>query len=718
MAKQGKLFHESWYRIADQQISLRRDVVVRRQVVRGERWYVLQNPLSNQFYRLRPGAYDLVARLTGGGTVEEVWKQAQTHDPEGAPGQGEVIELLAQLYHANLLHYGLAQNSQKLFERRQEKKQRILKASLKSIMFLRIPLYDPDALLQRLGTLIRLLLSPLGATVWLVVVALGIKVVVENLSELRVQSQGVIAPDNLLLLYVGLVIVKTLHEFGHAFAVRRFGGEVHTMGVMFLIFSPLPYMDASSAWAFRSKRQRVFVGAAGMVFEVFVAACALLVWANTGPGVVHALMYNLVFVASVSTVLFNINPLLRFDGYYILSDLLDIPNLHQRSSQHLRYLVENHAFGCRNVETQATTSRDAYWYTTFGLLSGVYRVFVFTAILLFVADQFLLAGMIMAALCVVSWVILPTVGILRYLSSSPRLYRTRSRAIGVCAATLSVVTILLFVLPFPRSFKAPGVLKSAGYVVAVNGASGTVDEVVATSGVRVRSGDPLLRLSNPELDLEIRESLAGLAEAEAQHRKAMRTRQADLDPIASRIVFYKQRLERLGREHEDLVVRADVDGMWVAPGIEDRTGMWVGRGSPLGELLGGDRFDFVSVVSQTDVSELFAQQIKGVEVKLVGQADRPIPVLEYASIPMEQTQLPSAALGYAAGGDVAVDTQDRQGVTTSEPYYQVRAVLASNSEAALLHGRSGRIRFALNPEPLAWQGWRQLRQLLQQRYQL
>ena len=717
MAEPGKLFHESWYRVADQHISLRRDVVVRRQVLRGERWYVLQNPLSNQFYRLRPGAYDFVARLSSG-TVEEVWKQAQARDPEGAPGQGEVIELLAQLYHANLLHYGLAPNSQKLFERRSEKKQRVLKASLKSIMFFRIPLFDPDALLRRLLPMIRLLISPVGAALWLVVVALGAKVAVEGFSELRVQSQGVMAPANLFLLYVSLVIVKTIHEFGHAFAVRRFGGEVHTMGVMFLIFSPLPYMDASSAWAFRSKGQRVFVGASGMVFEVFVAACALLVWANTGAGVLHALAYNLVFIASVSTVLFNINPLLRFDGYYILSDLFDIPNLHQRSAQHLRYLVEHHAFGCRHGQTPATTAREASWFTTFGLLSGAYRIFVFSAILLFVADQFLLAGMIMAALCVVSWVILPTVGIFRYLSSSPRLYRTRSRAIGVCAGAGAGVCVLLFVLPFPRSFTAPGVLKSADYVVAVNGASGKVAEVLVSSGSRVRPGDPLLRLNNAELALEIRESRAGLDEALAQHRKAMHTQQSDLDPIASRIAFYEQRLERLDREQADLVVRSDVDGLWVAPGVEDRIGMWIGRGSPLGELIGNDRFDFVSVVSQTDVSELFAQQIQRVEVKLVGQADEPIPVTDYAAIPMEQTQLPSAALGYAGGGDVAVDARDGQGVTTSEPYYQVRASVASSPGAALLHGRSGRIRFALDPEPLAWQGWRQLRQLLQKRYQI
>jgi putative peptide zinc metalloprotease protein len=128
-------------------------------------------------------------------------------------------------------------------------------------------------------------------------------------------------------MYLALVLIKACTSWATP-AVRRFGGEVHTLGVMFLIFSPLPYMDATAAWAFRSKWRRVLVGAAGMIAELFAAAVAVFVWASTGPGILHSLAYNTIFVASLSTILFNINPLLRFDGYYILSDLLDIPNLH------------------------------------------------------------------------------------------------------------------------------------------------------------------------------------------------------------------------------------------------------------------------------------------------------------------------------------------------------------------------------------------------------
>jgi putative peptide zinc metalloprotease protein len=718
MAETGKLFHESWYRIANQRICLRPSIHMQRQMFRGSRWYVLRDPFSNQFYRLSPGAYGFVSRLNPNRTVEEVWSEVVDREPDEAPGQGDIIELLAQLYHANLLHYSLPPDSAKLFERYQKKKQRILQANLKSIMFFRVPLFDPNDFLQRLFPVIRVLMGPLGAIVWAVAVVGAIKVAIDHAGELWEQSQSVLAPDNLFLLYVGIVVIKTLHEFGHAFAVRRFGGEVHTMGVMFLIFSPLPYMDATASWFFRNKWHRVLVGAAGMIVEVFVAALALFIWAGTGPGIIHTLAYNMVFVASVSTVLFNINPLLRFDGYYILSDFLDMPNLHQHAFQHLKYLVEHHAFGCPNAETPATSRQDEIWFTGFGILSGIYRIVVFSTILLFVADQFLLAGLIMAALCLVTWGILPIIGTIRYLATSPKLHRVRSRAVLVSGATFTILASILFFFPFPFSVQAPGILKSSNYVVITNKVAGRVEEILAPSGTQVARGTPLLRLANKELEFELQESRAGFAEAEAQYRKAMQNNQSDLGPIASRMDYYQKRLDRLTREQADLIVTAETGGTWVAPILQDRLGMWVARGTAVGELVHKDRFQFVSVVAQSDISEVLEQGIRKTEVKLSGQAGTRISVADFAVIPMEQTRLPSVALGWSGGGDIAVNLQDEQGIQTAEPYYQVRANLLPNGDVTALHGRSGRINFLLPPKPLAFQGWRKLLQMVQDRYQL
>ena len=371
MAKAGKTFSESWHRVADLKIGLRPTVEVRKQLFRGELWYVLQDPFNNQFFRLRPEAHDFVIRLGLDRTVEQVWLACLDRNPDEAPGQEDVIQLLTQLYFANLLYFEVPGDSAKLFERYKKRRQREIRSKLLSIMFVRIPLFDPDYLLKKLMPVFKYIISPLGAIVWLLVVGAAVKMIFDHFDRVSDQVQGILAPDNLFLLYVGLVIIKSLHEFGHALVCRRFGGEVHTMGVMLLVFTPLPYMDATSSWSFRSRWQRALVGGAGMITEIFMAALATFVWANTGPGTLHSLAYNMMFIASVSTVLFNANPLLRFDGYYILSDLLDIPNLHTRAKGHLRHLVERHVFGYKDSHSPAESVKEAWWLGVFGVLAGI-----------------------------------------------------------------------------------------------------------------------------------------------------------------------------------------------------------------------------------------------------------------------------------------------------------------------------------------------------------
>ncbi len=718
MVEESRIFHESWYRIANQHVSLSAGVKVHRQLFRGSRWYVLSDPFNGQFFRLRPPAYDFVARLSMRRTVEEVWLEAMNRDPDNAPGQEDVIQLLAQLYHANLLHYKLPPDSEKLFDRYKKQKQKVARATLMNLMFIRIPLLDPDSFVKRLLPVVRLLMSPFGIVLWLAVITWGIVSIVGKWPELGAQTQGVLAPANLPLLYVGLVLIKTLHEMGHAFAVRRFGGEVHTLGVMFLIFSPLPYVDATAAWAFREKWKRVFVSAAGMIVEVFVAACAAVTWANTGSGVLHSLAYNMIFVASVSTIVFNINPLLRYDGYYILSDLLNIPNLNSQAVSQLRHLVERRVFGYRKSRSPAASRREAVLLTIFGLMSGVYRLVVFGGILLLLADRFLLAGIIMAIVCAVSWVLAPTLRLVHYLATDPKLERIRLRAASACAGAVIVVGAFLFFCPFPSNFKSPGVIKAKDNQVVVSRVAGSVEEILAHSGARVRVGDALLRMRNLELDFRIQELEAKIREVEAERQRAMRESVADLKSIDAILLSIHLQLAKLEHERDALVLAADIPGVWVAPNVEQYVGMWVPRGTPIGQIVDDESFYFSSVVSQKEVSRVFSGEVQGAEVKLSGQADNTITPQRSTQIPMEQTSLPSAALGLGAGGEVAVSFTDTTGTRAAESFYEVRLDLPQAASPSLFHGQSGKALFRLPAAPLLRQGWRTLRQLVQERYQL
>lgn len=712
MATPPATFSESWHRIAEQRIALRRSVEARRQWFRGELYHVLEDPFSNQFYRLRAPAYDFVARLRPDRTVEQAWQAAMAMHPDTAPGQEEVLQLLAQLFHANLLQFETAGDSEKLFERYKERKQKELQSKLMSVMFMRIPVLDPDRFLQRTLPALGWLFSWWGVALWLAVVGGAVKVLIDHFDAFRSGVDNVLAPGNLLLLYAGLAIVKVLHEFGHAYACRRYGGPVHVMGLMLLIFSPMPYVDATASWAFREKWKRVLVGAAGMIVELFVAAIAVFVWANTSAGVVHGLAYNMIFVASVSTILFNANPLLRYDGYYILSDLLEIPNLHSRSMLMARHLIERHLFGVTRSTSPARSRREAVMLAVFFVCSGVYRIILFAGIILFISQSYLVLGAIMAAVCIITWVIKPLVGLVTYLSSNMRIARQRTRAVLITVGAVAALALLVGWIPFPRDFRAPGVVQSQQYSGVFAGAPGYIAEILAPSGSEVKAGQPLVKLSSRALELDLASATSELEQTMAEKQRALATGVA-IRSIEARMAAVEKRLEQVRQLTAALTVSAPQDGTWFAPELDKSLGLWLRRGAVLGQIVRADDFYFSAVIPQSEAAELFSGSQLRADVRITGQAEHAIPVTQQAVIPADQQILPSAALGWMAGGEVAVSQQDETGRRAAEPFFEVRATLAPATAVLLRHGEAGRIRFRLPAQPL-WAQWeRAVRQLLQ-----
>ncbi|MCB1086501.1 MAG: M50 family metallopeptidase, partial [Verrucomicrobiae bacterium] len=504
MAATTQTFSETWHRIARARVSLRPSVRTRRVHFRGERWHVLEDPFSNQFYRVRPAAYDFLARLDGRRTVEECWLESLEVHPDEAPGQEEVVQLLAQLFHGNLIRSDLSPDSAAAFQRFRKRRHREIKTNLQSILFSRLPLLDPDPFLKRTLPFASWLFNKFGLVLWLGVIGAAIKVAIDHWPELTSSSQSVIAPGNLPLLYVSLAFIKLIHELGHGYACRRFGGEVHVLGIMLLVFTPVPYVDASASWRFRSKWQRVVVASAGVYVELLMASVAVFVWASTGSGLVHSIAFNLIFIASVSTILFNVNPLLRFDGYYILSDLIGVPNLNQRANRQWKHLLEHTGFGIRRSVSPANSWREAAFYLIWGAAAWVYRLFLFAGILLFVADRFLLLGILIAITGVITWVFVPLFRGIDFLARNSRLERHRSRAIGVTLAIIAVVVTPLCLIPFPHSFSAPGILRSVDYNVVFTESPGTVSEIRVHSGKTVSKGETVVALINPALELEAR----------------------------------------------------------------------------------------------------------------------------------------------------------------------------------------------------------------------
>ncbi len=274
-------FSESWYRVKDLKPRLRAAAQISRQFYRGERWYIVRDPAGNQFHRLSDVAYQFVGLLDGTRTVGEAWELVGGQLADDAPTQPEVIQILSQLYGANLIETNIAPDAQVLLRRQKKQRERKFQGRLMNLLFPRIPLWDPDKFLKIWMPLVGPLISKGGMILWLLAVGLALFFVLPNSGAFASQTQNFLssgAVEMWLLLGVTFLVTKFLHEMGHAFAVRRFGGECHEVGIMFLVLMPCPYVDASTAWGFPSKWRRIFVGAGGMIAEVFIAALAAIIW--------------------------------------------------------------------------------------------------------------------------------------------------------------------------------------------------------------------------------------------------------------------------------------------------------------------------------------------------------------------------------------------------------------------------------------------------------
>jgi putative peptide zinc metalloprotease protein len=718
MSSGRSLFSESWHRVATQRIRLRPSVQIRKQFYRGERWHVAQDAFTHSFFRFTAEAYAFIARLDGSRTVEEIWKHCLELNGERAPGQGEVIQMLAQLYQANLIVSDVPPDTARLFERQKKHKQRELRMRLLSVFFLRLRLWDPDSFLKRTLPYVGWMFTPVAAVVWMLVVGLGLAMAVGDWERLRGQSAGVLEPGNLLLLYLAFTLAKVVHEFGHAYACRRFGGEVHAMGVTLLVFTLVPFVDTTAAWAFRERRKRVLVGLAGMIPELFLAGVAAMIWANTGAGLLNGICYNLMLVASVSTILFNANPLLRFDGYYILADLTDTPNLQQRAQQQLLHVVESRIFGGKLSSGPARSRREGGLLVAFAIASWIYRVIITWTLIILVADKYFGLGLAAAAIAAFGTFLMPIGMAVRYLVREPRIERVRRRATIISVATVTTVLVLISLVPFPRRFRAPGLLRAENYTKVIAEAAGYVETVDAPSRTAVAAGDLLLTLRNPELNFQI---AAGEAEREATlalERKVLREAPARIETVRRRLESIDRRLAELREDRETLAFRSRQAGTWISPRAQDYPGLWVPRGTAVGEIVDDRSFEFHAVVSQSTARELFGDEIRRAEIRFPGEAEEVMSVATWRVVPGRQDMLPSPALGWAGGGPIPVATDDGRGLRTAEPFFLVVAKVTPNSSIAMLHDRTGVIRFSLPPEPLLWQWFRELRQLVQQRYQI
>ena len=368
---------EQWNHVAGLKPQLHKHVSVHPHDFRGSRWYILTDSARGKHLRFNDLAYEFIGRLDGDATVDEIYNQIEINTDNNGPSRQDLLSILIQLFSVGALRSGLPADVEQLFTKQQNEKSANRTRRWLNPLAIRFPLFDPDRFLNRSITSVRPAISVTGAVLWSLVILIAAMLLVVNYQELAsTLKANILAPRNLILIVALFPIMKAIHEFAHAYAVKAWGGEVHEMGITVLVLMPVPYVDATAAWAFREKYKRILVSASGMIAELFLAAIAFIIWTLVAPGIIKDAALSAFLIGSVSTVLFNANPLLRFDGYYILQDAIEIPNLYSRSSKYTMYLLKRYVLGMTETESPATDSSERGWLASYGILAWLYRVFI------------------------------------------------------------------------------------------------------------------------------------------------------------------------------------------------------------------------------------------------------------------------------------------------------------------------------------------------------
>ena len=709
MAVSASVFSSQWYRVAALRPVIADSVRVERQPCRGELWHVLHDVQSGRSLRLNGPAYAIAGRLTGGHSVQQVWERACTELGDDAPSQDECIAILAQLHEAGLLQADRAADFDAIHRQRREQAAHRT-ASRRNPLAWRIRLGDPTSALTALDAWgPRLFCWPM-LVVWSGCIVLATLLAASHWSALTAHaSKWLGTPRYWLIAFLLYPALKALHELAHGVSIRRFGGEVRSFGVTLMLGVPLPFVDAQAASCLPRAWQRALVSAAGIMAELFVAGLGLFAWLLLEPGTARDVAFVAAFVGTASTLLFNANPLLKFDGYFLLTDAFALPNLASRSARYWRARCERLLLRVPRApeHTLAVAAGERGWLEAYGPMSLAYRIALAYAIFLWVGAHSVVVALALAALVAIQMLTVP-MRMLRDIAAQHSA-AVRARAIALTVAVITTLALGIGWIPLPFAAVAQGVVWMAPDAELRAQSEGFIANFPVADGMAIEPGQIVAVLDNPTLLAEVTSLRARIGALETELFDALRGEAVKAQDAADALEQARAELLRAEEKLQGLELRAGAAGRLVMPRQADMLGAFVRKGDSLGYVLsaGGG---LVRVAVPEGQAETLRSRTRAVTARLTGAPGAVAGELVRDGHAASRT-LPSPALGSRHGGALLADPEDEKGRTAAEAV----VVLEVRVPAAALAGRIGQrawIRFDHGAAPLAEQWGRRLRQAL------
>lgn len=694
-------------RLATVQVGVRAELEISRQVFNGIPAYVVRDPITFQTFRLSVDDYQVFVRIAPEEQLGKIFEQLCEEGRLDRDQEEHFYKFIVHLNQIGILTLPVS-DGKALYERFRRRRASERKAKILGIMFLRVPLIQPDRLLDRTARWFRPLFTRTAFLVWLLGMLACCLVILARWDEFQSPLASMLTLGNLPVLWCLLVGLKVFHEFGHAYACKVFGGKVPEMGAMFIVGTPCAYVDASDSWGFPNPLHRIIVALGGMYFESICAMFAVVIWALTGPGIVHSAAQYSVLLSTAVTIGFNANPLMKYDGYYVLSDLVGMPNLRNDARRQLTNQLKRLFFGIRS-ESIAHTLWGRCLLSLFGLASSVYKVVVVVGISAMIAFKIPAMGIGFALFYVGQTLWQMVSKLIRYLGSA-EIEPVRTRALTVTGLMAAAAVVGIVAIPLPGSVQSTGILIRDGDRVVHAGATGFLMPTSVEEGQVVSRNAVVCRLANFELSSSIARKDAEIEQLEIQ------LAQESLDDtraaVATRQRLYQAIREREALRHDcdELAVRAPHGG--ILANVEDlkQPGRFVKKGEPLAKVVAG-QWIVETLVTAEDLSDLVSGVGDSVTLIGAGAPDLRLQgtIRQVAAAGSEQIEYES--LTHLAGGFIPVAGEEHQ---ADRPYFKITIAIESSSTDRLRHGATFRVRFRSRRIGLGQYVWHRMLQMFNQ----
>lgn len=504
-------------------LRLRPDIVAVPVEMAGAATWVVKDPLTLEHFHFSAEEHALLEMVRLRVSLADMSREFARQFPPRTIRESEIWSFLSRLHESGLLISDAPGQGDELLARRQREKFRQWSLAWTQVTAIRFRGINPDAALTALHHHARWLFSQSALAVAACVVLFAASIVFGHIDEVRARlpELSVFADwRNVIWLCAAIGIVKCCHELGHAMACKHFGGEVPEMGVLVLVFVPSLYTDVTAAWHFPNKWQRILVSAAGMLVELVIASVATIVWWYAQPGIVRLVALDVMLISTVNTLAVNGNPLLRYDGYYILSDLVESPNLWQRSRDTLQGFASQWIFGTPDEEDALVPARHRGWLAAYAVASKIYAVVIFAAIvwsMVVVLYPYHLENLAyMLGLTLVAGALMGPANRLYQFARNPLRQRELRRGRLAMVATVGLVAaIVILAWPVHYYVRAPLVVLPTDAARVYATVDGTLRNALPAGQV-VAAHDTIATLTSSDVALELAR-LRG--EQELAHRK-------------------------------------------------------------------------------------------------------------------------------------------------------------------------------------------------------